>query len=399
MTTNTQAIHDLLTRSVEEVIDGEHLRTRLENGTPLRVKFGIDPTSPHLHIGRMVPLLKLRDFQILGHKIILLVGNATGVIGDTSDKESERPMLERATVEENMRTYVSQVEKILDMDAVEVVYNADWLDALNFREIGELAGAFSVQEFIRRDNIKRRLDAGTRVSLREVLYPLMQGYDSVHLRADVEVGGTDQRFNMLAGRTLQAQYGQSPQDVVMTPLILGTDGRKMSSSWGNTINLTDDARTMFGKVMSIPDSLIVPYFMHCTRTPLEDVIAIERGMADETVHPRDAKLRLAETLVTLLHDADAAAAERIYFIETFSKKTVPTDAPSLSVAAGTPLVEALVEEGLATSKSDARRKIRQRGVRIDAEVVTDETLRIEAAQEGSILRVGKTNFRTIHINT
>ncbi len=395
MVTYESTVDDLLSRSVAEVIDAQNLRMRLLRGDILRVKFGIDPTSPNLHIGRMVPLLKLRDFQLLGHKIILLVGNATGVIGDTSDKDAERPMLSHDVVAQNMRTYAAQAGKVLDMTQVEVVYNADWLDALGFKEIGTLAGAFSVHEFISRDNIRRRLDAGKRVSLREVLYPLMQGYDSVHLRADVEIGGTDQRFNMLAGRTLQPLYNQAPQDVIMTEIIPGTDGRKMSSSWGNTINLTDSARDIFGKVMSVPDDLIVPYFTHCTRVPLADVAAIAQGMADGSVHPRDAKIRLAKTLVAMLHDTQAADAEERYFVETFSKKSVPTDVPALEVRAGEVLADVLVRAQLAASKSDARRKMQQGGVRIDDEKITDKMYALRAVDDGKILRVGKKAFRAI----
>ncbi len=388
-------IEELLTRSVDEVIERNHLKKRLESGDVLRVKLGIDPTSPHLHIGRMVPLLKLRDFQKLGHKIILLVGNATGVIGDTSDKDAERPMLSHEAVAENMRQYVAQAGKIIDIAQAEVVYNAEWLDKLGFKEIGGLADAFSVHEFIQRDNIKRRLDAGKRVNLREVLYPLMQGYDSVVLRADVEVGGTDQRFNLLAGRTLQPRFGQAPQDVVMTELIIGTDGRKMSSSWGNTINLTDSARDVFGKVMSISDELIVPYLTHCTRVPMADVHTIERGMADERIHPRDAKIRLAKELVTLLHDATSANIEERYFIETFSKGVIPKDVETLAVTDGEALVDVLVRAGLAKSKSDARRKIQQGGIKISDEKITDVMQTLTKEQNNSILRVGKKNFRKI----
>ncbi len=395
METQAKQIEELLTRSVAEAIDADHLRERLVSGDVLRVKFGMDPTSSHLHIGRMVPLLKLRDFQKLGHKIVLLVGNATGVIGDTSDKDAERPMLADATVMENMRTYTEQAGKIIDMSAVEVVYNADWLDTLGFKEIGELAGAFSVHEFIQRDNIKRRLDAGKRVSLREVLYPLMQGYDSVHVHADVELGGTDQRFNMLAGRTLQPLYDQAPQDVIMTELISGTDGRKMSSSWGNTINLTDSARDIFGKVMSVPDEMIVPYFTHCTRVPLDVIAEIHGGMADGTVHPRDAKLRLAKALVTLLHDAQSATAEEAYFIATFSKKVIPDDVPSITVHSGQMLRDALVAAGLATSGGDARRKMQQGGVRIDSDKITDIARVFAAEDADKILQVGKKQFRRI----
>lgn len=388
-------ITTILERGVSEVIDAANLRRRLEAGTPLRIKLGVDPTSPHLHLGRMVPLLKLRDFQQAGHTIVLIVGNATGVIGDTSDKDSERPMLTHEAVAANMAAYAAQAGKILDMDRVEVVYNADWLDALGFREIGELADAFSVHEFTQRENIRKRLDAGKRVSLREVLYPLMQGYDSVHLRTDVEVGGTDQRFNMLAGRTLQERAGIPAQDVVMTGLIPGTDGRKMSSSWGNTINLTDDPRTMFGKLMSVPDEVIVPYLTHATRLPMADVTAMETGMRDGTLNPRDAKLALAHEVVRMLVDTTAADAERDYFVTTFSQRQAPTDAPAARTTAGEPLIDLMVREGLAASKGDARRKIAQGGVALGEVRVTDPATTIAADADGVLLRVGKKDFRIL----
>ena len=230
-------IEELLSRGVAEVIDRERLKERLLRGEELRIKLGIDPTSPNLHLGRAVSILKMRDFQELGCKLVLIVGDFTGQIGDTSDKESERPMLGRDLIEENMRSYTEQLGKLIDLSKAEIHYNSTWLEKLGFDDIGEQADHFSVAEFIARENIKKRLDEGKRVSLREMLYPLMQGYDSVAVNADVELGGTDQRFNLLAGRRLQEAHGQSAQDILMTNLILGTDGRKMSSSWGNTINL------------------------------------------------------------------------------------------------------------------------------------------------------------------
>src|SRR3989338_4990264 len=258
--TDDKKINELLTRGVEEIIGREYLEAQLKSGKKLRVKLGIDPTSPHLHIGRSIPLLKMRDFQELGHQLVFIVGDATGVIGDTSDKDSERPMLEQKQVKENMKQYVAEAGKIIDMSKCEVRHNSEWLGKLGYGEIGAQADLFSLHEFNARENIKRRLDAGTRVSLRELLYPLMQGYDSVAIKADVELGGTDQRFNLLAGRTLQQAYKQAPQHIIMGPLLEGTDGRKMSSSWGNTINLTDTPNDMYGKTMRVPDNLIIKYF-------------------------------------------------------------------------------------------------------------------------------------------
>ncbi len=387
-------IEELLSRGVAEVIDREHLKKRLLAGEKLRVKLGIDPTSPNIHLGRSVALLKLRDFQDLGCQVVLIVGNFTGLIGDTSDKESERPMLDAATVEYNMGSYFDQAAKVLDMESVERHFNAEWLRELGFLEIGEQADAFSVHEFVSRENIKRRLDAGKRVSLREMLYPLMQGYDSVQVRADVEIGGTDQRFNLLAGRTLQSRYDQEPQDIVTVNLILGSDGRKMSSSWGNTIDLSDEPNDMFGKVMSIPDELIGTYLIHTTRIPLSEVSELEVGMQDGSLNPRDAKMRLAKEIVRTYHSAEAAAVAEEYFVTAFSKREVPQDIPEISVEGGSEsIIDFIVRSGNATSKTDARRKIEQGGVSIGDEKVTDWALVLErSAHDGKVMKIGKIGF-------
>jgi tyrosyl-tRNA synthetase len=327
--TDEKKIEELLTRGVDEVIQKESLKKKLLSGKQLRVKLGIDPTSANLHLGRSIPLLKLRDFQELGHQVVLIVGDFTGIIGDTSDKDSERPMLTREVVEENKKTYFAQVSKILDIDAVEFRYNSEWLEGLTYREIGEHADLFSVSDFIARDNIKRRLDAGKRVSLREMLYPLMQGYDSVAIKADVELGGTDQRFNMLAGRVLQPHFKQEPQDILMTPLINGTDGRKMSSSWGNTINLLAPASDMYGKVMSMQDSEIVTYFTMCTRVSLSKIGEVREALAGDT-NPRDIKMELAFEITRMYHGEDGAKEGEAYFKETFQQKQVPEDVVEIS---------------------------------------------------------------------
>jgi tyrosyl-tRNA synthetase len=391
MNNREQEIEELLTRGVSEVIGIDHLKKRLLAGEELRVKFGVDPTSPNLHIGRAVVLLKLRDLQNLGCKIILIVGDFTGTIGDTSDKESERPMLTADVIEENMKTYTEQMGKLVDLEKAEVHYNSTWLSTLGYEDIGVQADAFSLAEFISRDNIRRRLDAGTRVSLREVLYPLMQGFDSIAVNADVEMGGTDQRFNLLAGRTLQEKHGQEPQDIMMTNIILGTDGRKMSSSWGNTINLLDAPNDMFGKVMSVPDELIMEYFVHCTRVPMTEIAA----MAEEIVtgaNPRDAKVRLAKEIVALYHGADEAAKAEQYFIETFSKGVVPEDIPEVKAEVDEKLIEVIVRAGFASSNGDARRKIEQGGVSIDGEKVSDPQAVMVAGYAGKVIKVGKKDF-------
>jgi tyrosyl-tRNA synthetase len=271
-----QEIDEILSRGVEEVIDIRDLKEKLLSGKTLRIKLGIDPTSPNLHLGRSVPLLKLRDFQKLAHKIVFIVGDFTGVIGDTSDKDAERPMLDSKTIKENLKTYKKQVGKIIDISKADFKLNSSWLKKLNYVDIAEQANIFSINQFISRDNIRRRLDEGKRVSVREMIYPLMQGYDSVAVKSDVEIGGTDQKFNLLSGRDMQKHFGQEPQNIIMNPIIEGLDGRKMSSSWGNTVNFLDSANEMFGKIMSLQDVFVIKYFEILTRVPMEQVYKYPR---------------------------------------------------------------------------------------------------------------------------
>ena len=412
ISTDKEAINELLTRGVNEVIGKKHLEEQLLSGKQLRVKLGIDPTSPNLHIGRSVTLLKLRDFQKLGHQVVFIVGDFTGVIGDTSDKESERKMLEDQEIAKNMKTYVEQAGKILDIEKAEVQHNSTWLKKLGFAEIGRLANYFSLAEFIARENISKRLKEGSRISLRELLYPLMQGYDSVAVRSDVELGGTDQRFNLLAGREIQKHYGQESQDIVMTNLVLGTDGRKMSSSWGNTINLTDEPNDMFGKVMSVPDSLIITYFEHCTRLPMEKVENYARQLGEEksssttpfpqqpfdpelmvegresTRNPRDIKMLLARELVRMYWGEEKAKEAQDYFVNVFQKKTTPEEMPTAKVA-GMTIVDALVECKIASSKTNARQLVEQGAVKIDEEVVKTIEQKVKV---GQIIQKGKRFF-------
>ncbi len=385
-----QKIDELLTRGVSEVIGREHLKKRLLSGEKIRVKFGIDPTSPNIHLGRSVPLLKLREFQGFGHTIVFIVGDFTGQIGDTSDKESERPMLSEETVKKNLETYTEQAGKLLDISKVETHRNSEWLSKLTFGEIGKEADAFSVAEFIARENIKKRLDAGKRVSLREMLYPLMQGHDSLAVSADVEIGGTDQRFNLLAGRKLQERFGKSPQDIVTTNLILGTDGRKMSSSWGNTINLTDAPNDMFGKVMSVSDEQMENYFVHCTRVPMKEI-----GNIMKSENPRDAKLRLGREIVKIYHNEKAAQEAEDYFISTFSKHEIPTDIREVKLSGEMSLLDFLVQEGFAATKSEARRKVEQGGVEIDGVKILDRDFVLTQTEKSAIVKCGKKDFARV----
>lgn len=385
VSTDEKAIDELLSRGVSEVIEKDHLRKRLMSGERLRVKLGIDPTSPDLHIGRAVPLLKLRDFQKLGHQAVLIVGDFTAIIGDTSDKDAERPMLDRAVIEKNKKSYFEQAGKVLDLKQTELRYNSDWLEPLTYREIGEHADMFSVADFIARENIARRLEGGKRVSLREVLYPLMQGYDSVAIKADVELGSMDQKFNLLAGRTLQEKSKQKPQDILMTPLIEGLDGTKMSSSRGNYIALSASPEDMYGKIMSMGDTQVATYFEVCTRVPMKEVEEVLKN------HPKEAKMRLAKEIVALYHSRDVAKKAEDNFVSTFSKGEVPSNIPLTEVVKGTLLKDALTSLG--ESNSELRRLVEQGAItEVGGQAVRDLNRHIE---HDMTLRVGKHRFLKI----
>ncbi len=381
-------IEELLERGVVEAIDGRHLRQLLGSKKKLRVKLGIDPTSANIHIGRAVVLWKLRAFQELGHKVIFIVGDFTGLIGDTSDKDSERPMLTEVEVKRNLKTYFSQAFKILDPKKTETRYNSEWLREMGFLEIGKMADLFGLHEFEARENVARRLKAGKRVSLRELLYPLMQGYDSVAIKADVELGGTDQRFNLLAGRTMQPHYGQQAQDILTTALLEGTDGRKMSSSWGNVINLTDGPNDMFGKVMSIEDRLIKKYFVLATRVPVPEIDGIIAGYAN----PRDQKLILAGKITELYHGGKKAGAARQAFISQFSKGELPQDIEVKMLPPGIYPASGVISAIFRISKSEARRLKEQGGIRLDGQVLEKDNIEITDSDKEHILQVGKRKF-------
>jgi tyrosyl-tRNA synthetase len=387
VSTDPKKIDALLSRGVEEAIDRDALKKKLLSGKKLRVKLGIDPTSPNLHLGRSVPLLKLRDFQDLGHQVVFIVGDFTGVIGDTSDKDSERPMLDEQAVKRNLKSYKAQAGAVIDLKKAEVHFNSKWLKKLTYKDVSRHANVFSLAEFIARDNIAKRLREGKRVSLREVLYPLMQGYDSVAVNADVELGGTDQRFNLIAGRHLQEYAGVEPQAILMNPLVEGTDGRKMSSSWGNTINFSDAPDEMFGKVMSIGDTLIVKYFTFFTRIGTDEIAEMERAMRGGA-NPRDAKLRLAHEIVRMYHGADAAGAAQEHFSSVFSKKEKPADMPALHPSAPD-ILTVLTEAGFAASRGEARRAIEQGGVRVNDTVVSAFDANVKA---GDVVQKGKRFF-------
>lgn len=389
--TTAEKIEEILTRGVAEVIHKDILTKKLLEGQPLRIKFGTDPTSPNIHLGRATVLWKLRDLQELGHTIVFILGDFTGVIGDTSDKDSERPMLSREVVEKNLTTYLEQAGKILDMSKVETHRNTEWLEGLGYREIGEHADIFSLSDFIARDNIKRRLDAGKRVSLRELLYPLMQGYDSVAIKADIEVGGTDQKFNILSGRKFQEHFGLPPQNIITLNLIEGLDGRKMSSSWGNTINLMDEANDMFGKVMSLRDELIVKYFVHATRVPMSEIARIEEGLKNGD-NPRDAKIILAEEIVTLYHGRDEAVRAREAFIDTFQKKEIPEDILEIKISPDVSMADALIAEKLVSSKTEWRTLVEEGAVKRLTEEGEEKITDPKIVLAPGVYKIGKRRF-------
>ncbi|MCX6713206.1 MAG: tyrosine--tRNA ligase [Candidatus Vogelbacteria bacterium] len=386
--TNPKKIDEILTRGVEDIFILDSLRKKLSSGQPLRIKFGADPTGPKIHIGRAVPLRKLKAFQDLGHQIVILVGDFTAQIGDPSDKLSKRPMLTKEDVEKNMADYKEIYSKILDISKVEFVYNSDWLGKLGFAEICQLAESFSVQQMLSRRNFKDRVDKGEEISLREFLYPLMQGYDSVVLKADVEIGGFDQLFNLKAGRTIQKHYGQPEQDILTCQMLEGTDGRKMSTSWGNVINITDEPNDMYGKVMSLNDELIAKYFLLCTDLPLDEIEGVKQELVNGG-NPRDEKMRLAKEIVKMYHGEEAAEKAEEYFVTTFQKKEVSADTEELPTAIGTKLADLLLEKGLVKSKSDWRRLVDEGAVALDGEKITDPNFIVAA---GGVLKVGKKKF-------
>ncbi|MEL6712816.1 MAG: tyrosine--tRNA ligase [Planctomycetota bacterium] len=380
-----------LRRGTVDLIEEKQLRAMAEKwaagGAPLRVKFGMDPSSPDLHVGHAVQLRKLRDLQDLGAQIVLIVGDATAMVGDPSGRNTLRPVLTREEVERNLETYTSQAGQVLDLERTEIRRNSEWFDAMNFEELLKLTTRMTVAQMLERDTFQTRIQAEEPIGINEFLYPLMQGWDSVMVDADVELGGTDQLFNLLVGRRLQEQEGQRPQIVMTQPLINGLDGRKMSKSYGNTIGLTDDAKTMTFNVMKVDDEVMATWFLHCTRVPEAEIESILTG------HPREAKARLAREITSFYH-GDAAALEAAdMFDRQVRDKELPDDLPVHAWDAGwgdaLALPNLLKELGLCASTSEARRAIKQGGVRIDGDVVQDERASVDRPAERRLVQVGK----------
>ncbi|MEN9881179.1 MAG: tyrosyl-tRNA synthetase, tyrosyl-tRNA synthetase [Candidatus Parcubacteria bacterium] len=394
ISTDEKKIDELLTRGVEDIIVKEELKKLLLSGRQLRIKLGIDPTGAKIHIGRAIPLRKLREFQRLGHQVVLIVGDFTAQVGDASDKLEKRPMLTRAHIDENLKDYKSQISKILDITKTEFVYNNDWLSKLTFGELVQLAECFSVQQMLARRNFKDRYDAGTEISLREFLYPMMQGYDSVAVKADVEIGGFDQLFNLKAGRIVQEYYGMPKQQVITFQMLEGTDGRKMSTSWGNIISIVDDPYTMFGKVMSLHDDYILKYFNLCTDVSLEEIESIKKEL-QEGVNPRDIKIRLGSEIVTLYHTEKDATLAKNSWIETFQNGGVPDVIPEIHTTSDKEIVDLLLEHAIVESKSDWRRLIEGNAVSdVDGVVITDPKIKAK----NITLKIGKKRFAKILVD-
>lgn len=393
--TDTDKINTLLTRGVEDVFVKESLLKKLTSGKELRIKLGIDPTGKTIHIGRAITLRKLRAFQDLGHKAVLIVGDFTAQIGDASDKLEKRPMLTEKAVKENLKNYTKIIGKIIDLKRAEIVFNGSWLKKLTFKEVCELAETFSVQQMSNRRNFKDRLDKGEEVSLREFLYPLMQGYDSVMVKADVELGGFDQLFNLKAGRIIQKFYGMPEQDIITTSMLEGTDGRKMSTSWGNVINITDSPSDMFGKVMSVKDELIAKYLLLCTDMSVGDIEALQKSIQEGT-NPRDAKITLAREIVRIYHGTDAANKAALDFENTFKKGGVPEDTKEVTVSSDTLLVDVLLEQKIVESKSEFRRLINEGAVTVVENGGKIEDFNFKLTQE-AVFKIGKRRFIKIKV--
>ncbi len=385
----------VIKKNVVDLIPEEELIAKLkrsrETGKPLRVKYGADPTRPDLHLGHYVCLKKLKDIQDLGHKIVFIIGDFTGMIGDPSGKSKTRPRLSKEEVMENAKTYFEQVGEVLDIEKAEVRYNSEWLGRMTAHDVIELAATYTVSRMLERDDFSKRFKNGIPIYIHEILYPLFQGYDSYAIEADIEAGGTDQTFNFLVGREVQKAFGQEPQIILTVPLLEGTDGKnKMSKSLDNYIGITEPPNEMYGKVMSIPDELVVRYFKLVLYYDESQLKEVEKAMRE---NPRDTKARLAYEIVRLFHSEDAARRAAAEFDRIFRERQAPSDMPEFAVPPeGKNIVDIIYELGFARSKSEARRIVSQGGAKVDGEKVTNIEAVIVPKEEGSVLKVGKRKF-------
>jgi len=399
MTHVTEALR-LIKRGTEEILLESELVERLQSGRRLRIKAGFDPTAPDLHLGHTVLINKLRQFQDLGHEVLFLIGDFTGMIGDPTGKNSTRPPLSRDDVIENARTYENQIYKILDPEKTLVMFNSSWMGEMRATELIQLAATHTVARMLERDDFSKRYKSGQPIAIHEFLYPLIQGYDSVAMKADVEVGGTDQKFNLLVGRELQKLNGQAPQVVITMPLLEGTDGaNKMSKSLGNYIGIDEAPDEMFGKLMSISDTLMWRYFELLSFEHADKIAMLKRSV-DEGANPRDVKFELAREIVSRFHGGPKAGNEAMQnFIARFQQREVPADISEIELSGngkGLALPRVLKEAGLTASTSEAMRLIKQGGVRIDGEKAEDPALEISPGQ-ARVFQVGKRKFMRIRV--
>ena len=398
MTSVAEAL-EIITRGAQEILLEAQLVSKLKKGGALRIKAGFDPTAPDLHLGHTVLINKLRQFQDLGHEVLFLIGDFTGMIGDPTGKNVTRQPLTRDQVLENARTYEQQIFKILDPEKTLVVFNSSWMNEMGAADLIQLAARHSVARMLERDDFSKRYASGQTIAIHEFLYPLIQGYDSVALKADVELGGTDQKFNLLVGRQLQEAYGQEPQVVITMPILEGLDGvQKMSKSLDNYIGITDSPDDMFGKLMSISDDLMWRYLELLSFRPLSEIQSW-RGEVEAGLNPRDVKVRLAQELVARFHDEAAAKKANENFVARFRKGALPEDMPEVQLNApegGLPIANLLKDAGLVSSTSEALRMIKQGAVKIDGEKVADKSLVIEA-DSTRVFQIGKRRFARVRV--
>ena len=383
-----------------QIVPEKALMDKLKRGKPLNIKLGVDPTAPDIHLGHAVPLRKLRQFQDLGHQVTLIIGDGTALIGDPSGRNSTRPQLTREQIKENAQTYVDQAFKVLDPEKTTLRYNSEWILSLGMEDLLKIASNFTVARILERDDFHNRYTSELPISLHEFLYPIMQAHDSVVIKADVELGGTDQLFNLLAGRELMEKMGMEPQVCLTLPLLEGTDGvKKMSKSYGNYIGLTDAPNDMFGKVMSIPDELMVKYYRLASTVPVDQIDAIEKGLAADEIHPNRCKRDLAQNIVAAYYDEEAAKEAEAAFDRQFKQHEIPEDIPEFA-ADLTPneegtvyLAKLIADSGLTKSTGDARRMIDQGGVKINGEAVAAKAYNVAPESlSGAVIQVGKRKF-------
>ncbi len=395
----------IIARGTAEIVPEEELAAKIAEsvvtGRPLKVKLGLDPSAPDIHVGHTVVLQKLRQFQELGHKVQLIIGDFTGRIGDPTGKSETRKQLSEEDVKRNAETYQKQIFKILDAKQTEVYYNSEWLSPMSFADVVGLAAKITVARMLERDDFTKRYQSGQPISVHEFFYPLMQGYDSVALESDIELGGTDQKFNLLMGRTLQKEYGKAAQAALMLPLLEGLDGvQKMSKSLGNYIGIDEEPNEIYGKAMSVPDELMMKYFVLATDVSGEELERLESGLKDGTVHPRDAKMQLARTFVRMYHGEEAAEAAERHFVTVFQQRALPDEIETvrLSVSELTDgkihVAKLLTVLGLQSSTSEARRSVQQGAVKLNEEKLTDPSGEV-APKDGDIVQVGKRKFAKI----